>query len=87
MVSVAEWESGVIGERTTIAMQAAKRQGKHMGRVSALPQSVGDCLLTLRTTHSLAGTAVQLNAEGLTTATGAPWPKSSRRTNIAPPLI
>lgn len=73
MMSVAEWEREVIGERTSAAMQAAKRQGKHMGRVSALPRSTGDRLLTLRATHTLAGTAVQLNAEGLTTATGAPW--------------
>ena len=54
------------------AMRAAKRQGKHMGGVSALPQSTGDRLLTLRATHIPAGTAVQLNA-GLTTATCAPW--------------
>jgi len=27
----------------------------------------------LRATHTLADTAVQLNAEGLSTATGAPW--------------
>lgn len=73
MMSVAQWERRVIGERTSAAMQAAKRQGKHMGRVSALPQSTGDRLLTLRARHTLAGTAMQLNAEGITTATGAPW--------------
>lgn len=73
MMSVAQWERGVIGERTSAAMQAAKRQGRHMGRVSALPQSTGERLLTLRSLHTLAGTAVQLNAEGLATATGAPW--------------
>lgn len=73
MMSVAEWEREVIGERTSAAMQAAKRQGRHMGRMSALPQSTAARLLTLRATHTLAGTAVQLNAEGLTTATGAPW--------------
>jgi hypothetical protein len=54
-------------------MQAAKRQGRHMGRVSALPQNTGDRLLTLRATHTLAETAVQLNSEGLTSATDAPW--------------
>jgi DNA invertase Pin-like site-specific DNA recombinase len=73
MMSVAQWERRVIGERTSAAMQAAKRQGRHMGRVSALPQSTGDRLLTLRATHTLAGTAAQLMAEGLTTASGAPW--------------
>lgn len=73
MMSVAEWEREVIGERTSVAMQAAKRQGRHMGRVSVLPQSTGARLLTLRLTRTLAGTADQLNAEGLSTATGASW--------------
>ena len=73
MMSVAEWEREVIGERTSVAMQAAKRQGRHMGRVSTLPQATGDRLLALRATHTLAGTAVQLNAEGIPTATGTPW--------------
>ncbi|MDH6236237.1 recombinase family protein [Cryobacterium sp. CG_9.6] len=73
MMSVAEWEREVIGERTSVAMQAAKRQGRHMGRVSILPQSTGDRLRSLRATHTLAETAVQLNAEGLRTATGEPW--------------
>jgi len=73
MMSVAQWERRVIGERTSAAMQAAKRQGRHMGRVSALPPSTGDRLLTLRAVHTLAATAAQLNAEGLMTATGARW--------------
>lgn len=73
MMAVAQWERRVIGERTSAAMQAAKRQGKHMGRMSALPQATGERLLELRATHTLAGTAVQLNAEGLATATGAQW--------------
>lgn len=69
MMSVAQWERRVIGERTSAAMQAAKRQGKHMGRVSTLPQSTGDRLLALRATHALAATADALNAADLTTAT------------------
>ncbi len=73
MMSVAEWEREVIGERTSIAMQAAKRQGRHMGRVSKLPRGTGDRLLHLRTTHTIAGTAHALNAEGLCAASGAPW--------------
>ncbi|WP_347756803.1 recombinase family protein [Agrococcus sp. ProA11] len=73
MMSVAEWEREVIGERTSAAMQAAKRQGRHMGRVSTLPQRTGDRLLALRATYTLTATAAALNAEGLTTATGAPW--------------
>lgn len=73
MMSVAQWERRVIGERTSAAMQAAKRQGRHMGRVSLLPASTGDRLLALRSTRTLDATAAQLNAEGLTTATGRSW--------------
>ncbi|MER7797613.1 recombinase family protein [Microbacterium sp. NPDC096154] len=73
MMSVAQWERRVIGERTSAAMQAAKRAGKHMGRVSALPQAAADRLLALRTTCTLRATADALNAEGFTTATGAAW--------------
>lgn len=73
MMSVAEWEREVIGERTSAAMQAAKRQGRHMGRVSTLPSGTRDRLLVLRAVRTLACTATQLNAEGLVTATGAQW--------------
>lgn len=55
-------------------MQAAKRAGRHMGRVSALPQTTVDRLLAVRAQCTLAETAALLNAEGLTTATGALWP-------------
>jgi len=73
MMSVAQWERRVIGERTSAAMQAAKRAGRHMGRVSALPKATGARLLELRSTLTLAATADALNAEGLTTATGTLW--------------
>ncbi|CCE76127.1 recombinase family protein [Clavibacter nebraskensis] len=77
MMSVAEWEREVIGERTSAAMQAAKRQGRHMGRVSTLDSNTRDRLLVLRAEHTLAGTAVLLNDEGFTTATGAVWSANS----------
>lgn len=73
MMSVAQWERRVIGERTSAAMQAAKRSGRHMGRVSVLPHAVRERLLQLRTTRTLAATAAVLNAEGLSTGTGKPW--------------
>jgi len=73
MMSVAQWERRVIGERTSAAMQAAKRQGRHMGRVSVLPPSTGERLLALRAKCTLDATAAQLNAEGLATATGGAW--------------
>ncbi|MEV8174963.1 recombinase family protein [Microbacterium sp. NPDC079176] len=77
MMSVAQWERRVIGERTSAAMQAAKRAGRHMGRYSTLPEATGARLLELRAVHSLAATADGLNAEGLTTATGQPWTENS----------
>lgn len=73
MMSVAQWERRVIGERTSAAMQAAKRRGQRFGFPSALDTATADRLLALRATHTLAATADALNAEGLTTATGAPW--------------
>ncbi|AOX44405.1 recombinase family protein [Microbacterium sp. BH-3-3-3] len=73
MMSVAQWERRVIGERTSAAMQAAKRQGRHMGRVSMLPAATADRLVALRRTHTLAATATQLNSEGRVTATGSTW--------------
>ncbi len=73
MMAVAQWERRVIGERTSAAMQAAKRQGKHMGRHSALPEETGARLLELRRTRTLAATADALNAEGYVTAMGTPW--------------
>lgn len=77
MMAVAQWERRVIGERTSAAMQAAKRAGRHMGRVSTLPEATGARLLALRATHTLQATADALNDEGLTTATGTSWTENS----------
>ncbi|GAA1997287.1 recombinase family protein [Microbacterium pumilum] len=73
MMSVAEWEREIIGERTSAAMQAARRQGKTFGFPSALDPATGARLVELRASLTLAGTADALNAEGLTTATGGQW--------------
>lgn len=73
MMAVAQWERRIIGERTSAAMQAAKRQGRHMGRHSALPHATADRLLELRATRTLAATADALNDEGFTTPTGGQW--------------
>lgn len=77
MAAIGEWEREIIGARTSAAMQAAKRAGRHMGRVSALPQVSGDRLMVLRATRTLAATAMQLNAEGIPTATGGAWTANS----------
>ncbi len=75
MMSVAEWEREIIGERTSAAMQAAKRQGKHVGRAATpLPATTTERLLALRDTGlSAARIADQLNVEGVTTALGSRW--------------
>ncbi|GAB6858622.1 recombinase family protein [Microbacterium xylanilyticum] len=77
MMSVAQWERRVIGERTSAAMQAAKRAGRHMGRMSTLPEATAARLLQLRATNTLGATAAALNAEGLTTATGVLWTENA----------
>lgn len=77
MMSVAQWERRVIGERTSAAMQAAKRAGRHMGRVSTLPAATGARLIELRAVRSLQATADALNAEGLTTPTGKQWTENA----------
>lgn len=73
MMSVAEWEREIIAERTSAAMQAAKRRGKRFGFPSALPAATGARLIELRSTNTLAATADALNVEGLRTATGEAW--------------
>lgn len=75
MMSVAEWEREIIGARTSAAMQAAKRQGKQIGRAATpLPATTTDRLLALRAEGlSAARIADRLNAEGITTALGSRW--------------
>lgn len=75
MMSVAQWERRIIGERTSAAMQAAKRQGKLVGRAATpLPATTTDRLLALHAEGlSAARIADRLNVEGVTTALGSKW--------------
>lgn len=74
MMSVAEWEREIIGERTSAAMQAAKRQGKQIGRVSTLPATTGDHIVSLRAEgNGWTAIADVLNADAVPTATGGIW--------------
>lgn len=73
MMAVAQWERRIISDRVSAAMQAAKRRGKHMGRLSQLVPATASALLHHRQTLTLAETADALNAAGHTTATGAAW--------------
>jgi hypothetical protein len=67
-----EREREVIEKRTTVAMQASKRQGGHIRRVVSSPQSTEGRLTALRITHTIGGTADVLHAKGLTSAIGDP---------------
>lgn len=73
MMSVAEWERDIIGERTSAAMQAAKRNGQTFGFASALDPEAAAALLDLRRKHTLADTADLLNDMSFATATGDRW--------------
>lgn len=78
MMAVAEWERDTIGERTSAAMQAAKRKGKHMGRRSTLSKASAERLLKLREEGmSFPQIAATLNAEGVPTAQGGAWHTST----------
>jgi len=75
MMAVSQWERRVISDRTSAALQAAKRRGTQIGPTSSLPEATATRLMELRMEHTLEATAQTLNAEGFTTATGKRWDK------------
>lgn len=78
MMSVAQWERRVIGERTSAALQSLKRQGVALGRPVTLPAASQQRLLELREDGlSFAATADALNAEGIPTAQAGRWHAST----------
>lgn len=78
MMAVAEWERDTIGERTSAAMQAAKRQGKRITRGPLLPEATAQRVLALRAEGlSIKRIAAQLNAEGTPAAMGGVWHPSA----------
>lgn len=85
MAAVGRWERRMIGARTSEAMQAAKRQGKHMGRVAdPLPDSTATRLRALRAEGvPVSRIADRLNAEGITTPRGSKWHTSTVTTALA----
>lgn len=78
MMSVAQWERRIIGERTSAALQIAKRNGVKLGRPAALPTESAERLLALRA-EGLPFTqiAATLNAEGVPAALGGVWHTST----------
>lgn len=85
MVSVAQWERRIIGERTRAGMAERKRQGVHVGRSRTLPQDVVARIVTARAGgRSLAGIAADLMADGVPTAHGGQsWHASTVRAVLA----
>lgn len=78
MAAVAQWERRTIGERTSAALQAAKRRGVKLGRPRKLPAASEARLLKLRAEGlPMAKVAAQLNAEKVPSALGGTWTTSS----------
>ncbi|HWC35938.1 MAG TPA: recombinase family protein [Mycobacteriales bacterium] len=75
LMSVAEWERDVIGERTRDALAAKRAQGVRLGRPSAVPATVARRIRRARQRgDSLRTIADRLNADGVPTSQGgARW--------------
>lgn len=70
----ATYERRVILERTAAGRQRAREAGMHLGRHSLVPESVQLAIVRQRASGaSLRAIADQLNADGITSATGRPW--------------
>jgi len=78
LMSVAQMESELIGERTVAALAAARERGVQLGRPRSLPEASEARLHELRAEGlSLVATAEALNAEGVPTAHGGRWHAST----------
>lgn len=78
MMSVAQWERRVIGERTSAALQTLKRQGVKLGRPVTLPPETAAKVQALRAEGlSFARIATRLNEECIPTAHGKQWVPST----------
>jgi DNA invertase Pin-like site-specific DNA recombinase len=75
MMSVAQWERKVIGQRTREALAAKKAQGAKLGRPRQLPDSIRKRIARMRKRGmTLRAIANALNEEGVPTAQGgAKW--------------
>lgn len=81
LMSVAEWEREVIGERTRVALAAKRDQGVRLGRPSTVPATVARRIRRARKDGaSLRVIAERLNSDGVPTAQGgAKWHASTVR--------
>jgi DNA invertase Pin-like site-specific DNA recombinase len=69
MVTLAQWERRIIGERTKDGLAAKRAQGVRLGRPAVLPPATVRRIRNLRSRgHSFAEIARRLNADGTPTA-------------------
>lgn len=80
MASFAQFERKLIGQRTSDALQALKRQGKTLGRPERVPNELVDVIVQMRENDGmpLREIADRLTAEGIPTSQGGKrWYASS----------
>jgi len=82
MATFASFESELISERTTAALQAKAARGERIGRPRSCPDEVLDQVLELRAAGgTLVAIAEAMNAAGVATPAGSPrwWPSHVSR--------
>lgn len=80
MISLAQWERRVIGERTKAALVAVKARGTHVGRKSNVDDDTLRLIRILRDGgKSYASIAVALDGEGIPTSQGGTWQAATVR--------
>jgi len=78
MASCAQLERRLISERTSAALEAAKRRGQRLGRPIRTPEYVRRYIAQERAAGcTLQAIADQLNADQIPTVSGRPWGTSS----------
>lgn len=74
MISLAQWEREVIGDRTRAALKAVKARGQKLGRKPGVDDATLDLLHVLRRTGmSYQKIADTLNSEGIAGGQGGKW--------------
>lgn len=74
MISLAQWERRVIGERTKAALDAIKARGESLGRKSGVDEETLRLIRVLREAgHSWRKVADMLESEGVQTGQGGQW--------------
>ena len=74
MISMAQWERRIIGDRTRSALKAVKARGTHVGRKSGVSDETLRLIRALRSSGlSWQKVADALTAEGVPTGQGGEW--------------